>query len=204
MNDSDYRHLSVFLMMLFISYMLGCSSNQAVINEKADEETGSTTLPDTNWQVTFLHHTVFSNISLESLNGDTLSVLYRGTVKTLSVDSITELRFVKQSRFFERILTGAKIGAVVGAVLAALIVNPSSSGNPPYSKTEIQIFGRLIAAVFFGLEGGVLGGLVGGIADLILAQDEALELSRIPPAQKSNIIRVFLSSHGSSRFHVAR
>ena len=199
MNDRPCNKLIVVLFIIpFLSYLLGCSSNQELINEKVNEEVRTTTPADTNWQLTFSNHSILSSIALENLSGDTLYIVFHGMVKMLSVDSISELRFVRQSKFFERVLTGAKIGAVVGAVLAALIVNPSSFGNT--NKTRTQIFGRFIAAVFFGLEGGILGGSIGAVADLIVAQDETLVLTQIPPAQKSNNIQTFLANHGSSRF----
>ncbi len=191
---------------LTILHINDTHSNLAPIGPRSnslEESLGSiaraATVLDTNWQVTFLQHTILPNVAFERLNGDTLVAVYRGMITMLGVDSLTELRLVNRSRFLERVYNGAMIGSIVGAVLAALIVNPSSYGDTPYSKTEISIIGKFIAALFFGLEGGILGGTIGAVADLISAWDETLELSRVPPIQKPNLIRTFLVHHGVSK-----
>jgi gas vesicle protein len=182
---------SLFAILLFLTS--GCSTNHAVKNEKG--EGGSERM---NWQITFSPHSTLSDVALENLDGGTLWIISGGFSRPVSVDSIAELRFVRHSRLWERVTTGAKIGTVVGAVLGALLVNPTASGETPYSRAEIQFIGRFLAAFIFGLEGGILGGLIGAITDFISAQDEVLELSHVPTAQKPNLIRDFLSKQASS------
>jgi gas vesicle protein len=198
MQKNSTKKILMFnsFIILLLFHIPGCSSNKAATNDNEGKES-----QETNWQLTFSEYTVLSNVTLERLNRDTLLIINHGEVAMVSVDSITELRFVKQSNFWKRVLVGAEIGAVVGAVLGALLINPSSSGETPYSKTEIQIAGKFLGAVFFGLEGGVVGSSVGAVADLVLAHDEVLDLSHTPIIVKSSIIQDFLATHGVSKLH---
>ncbi len=174
--------------MLFLSHTQGCITNRTVMGEKGIEKSHATSPLDTNWQATFLYHTKLSNVAIESLIGDTLSVLNQGMIMAVSIDSITELRLVNRSRFLDRVVTGAKFGALVGATFGLLFVNPKS----PFGKIEEKTF----AAIFVGLEVGVLGAFVGAFVDLVSAQDQILELSQVPAVQKPYLIGPFLENHG--------
>ncbi len=155
------------------------------------------TIPQENrWQIKFSdgkNGKIISHLSLERLNGDSLKVQYHGTL-SIPVQSILEIRLVRESQFGKGAAIGSGVGAVLGVISATNIKE-----EPPKNELERAFRENFrdevkAAAIFVGiLGGGLIGGAIGGIIGAAAGADEVYDLSQMNPAGKLTMIQVILS-----------
>lgn len=140
-----------------------------------------------HWQLTLLSGEVRSNIELNDVK-DTLLIFTDSTGnRTVCIDSIAELRFVRYASFWDGAKTGAIIGSAVGVVGGAVFSKP---GGELLEKPEEY---RPLAAIAMGIGLGVVCGLIGGTISVLNGIDDVFDLSYMPLAGKLTTIRVVLA-----------
>lgn len=142
-----------------------------------------------NWQITLTNGKVISNIFLQQVEGDSIALASVSSATTIMkwipVDSITELRHVKKSKFWK----GAGIGFVAGATVGALIgwaTYEKPAPNPDDWFPDLWE-GPEYNAIGGGILGAPVGFLLGGIIGASMGRDEIYDFSKMNHKQKLNL-----------------
>lgn len=148
---------------------------------------------DRRWQVKMSDGSIIGKVELEQLRDDTLFVLSDSGSHAIPVDSIVEVRLVRDISFRDGAKVGWEVGAVAGAIDGA--IEAKGPGLPPNSDLHFladPLVYRPIVALARGIYCGILGSLIGGIVAAIIGTDEVYDFSKVPLAGKLTIINDIL------------
>lgn len=149
---------------------------------------------DRRWQVKLSDGSVIEKVDLDQLRADTLFVLSDSGSQMVSVDSIVELRDVKDVTFWDGAKTGGEVGAIAGAIDGAIYAKgPGLSPNSDLHFLDNPWVYRPIVAFARGIYCGVIGAFFGGIIGAILGTDDVYDFSKVPLAGKLTMIHKILS-----------
>jgi hypothetical protein len=142
-----------------------------------------------HWQLTLSDGEVFSKVQLNDMKDNLLIFSDSTGNRTVFIDSIVELRFVREGKLWKGAMTGTIVGLVVGVVGGAVFSTPSEGKNEIF-KPEDQ---RILSAIGWGIGLGVVGGLIGGTGGAISGIDSIYDLSSVPLNRKSAFIHMIIA-----------
>ncbi len=152
---------------------------------------------ENRWQIKFSdgkNGKIISHLSLERLNGDSLKVQYHGTM-WIPVQSILEIRLVRESQFGKGAGIGSGVGLVVGVIAAA---TSKETSPPPQNDVDRALVFVLrpaeeVAKLGMILSSTLVGALIGGAIGAAAGADEVYDFSQMNLAGKLTMIQVILS-----------
>lgn len=147
---------------------------------------------DYPWNITLASGDTISNISFQSLLGDSFLITSGAESRLISVTPIIEMTKLKKSKFAEGIGIGLLAGGITGALIGlAAYEKPEKSSSEGWS---INIdFGPGFYAGGGAIIGGVLGMVIGGTVGASASEDEVYDLSQYTYEQKVTLIKSKLS-----------
>ncbi len=182
-----------FTLVLCVStVMTGCYTFIPVT--KSDRTEPSRTRP---WQITLADGAIVSQIVVNELRQDSLVVSDGFGIRTIPVQSITEIRYVREGSFWEGAETGAMIGGMIGAATGALVGvelarRPDSANrNKPSEVVGVAVIIGVLFGILYACPGAVIGGTIGAIT----GADDYHNLRKLPLPQKLMRIEAILSRH---------
>jgi hypothetical protein len=144
-----------------------------------------------DYQITLSSGDKIGQISFEKRIGDSVVISHSGQSQLVKIDSIIEIRKIKDSKFW----LGAGIGLLGGAVIGGAVGAASYKESDPSPGTfnfDFSGLTLLSGAVLGGFTGSVCGGLIG----LVAGRDEVYNLSEKSHMEKLMIIES-IKSHES-------
>ncbi len=130
-----------------------------------------------HWTIVLAHGDTISNVSLQQIKNDSLTLAGEEFTKSVPIDSIMELRKPHKSSFWK----GAKIGTLSGIAAGCLFGLANTAGS------NHRYVGDGLIIMTGGVLGGVAGFTVGGIIGAC-SKDRVYDLSQETHVQKYNII----------------
>jgi len=128
---------------------------------------------DNSWVITIATGDTLSGCALNSLEGDSLRIVWSGFPVSLPVESLWKLQYHRRSEFWRGAFYGSAVGAIVGTVV-------SVSGSESSAPAAIAL--------------GTLSGLVaGGLAAEYLSRDDRYDLQGYDSPEKKSIISALLA-----------
>jgi hypothetical protein len=141
------------------------------------------------WQLTLSDGKVFSKIRLTGLK-DTLLIFADSAGEcSVTVDSIVEIRMVRERGFWKGVKKGALVGSAVGIVGGALFSKP---GGHLVGMDRPKIY-RPLSAIALGIGLGIGGGLIGGTISALGGSDDIFDLSYMPHAGRQTAVGALLA-----------
>ena len=142
---------------------------------------------DYPWTITLVNDETISNVTLQSLNGDSLLIASVIGSKWVNIKSITVMKKIVKSKIF----IGMTLGFVVGATTGAIINNaryekPEKHSDWDYFNPGLYIFGG-------GVVGGVIGMAAGGGIGALVSTPKYYILAQYEYEDKIKLIESFLS-----------
>jgi hypothetical protein len=158
----------------------------------------SATLGQSNtWKLTFQNGDTLTNVTLVSFSGDSLSILYKGSNRFIAVNSINEIRLVKESAIWVTMKQYGLISGIVGGIIAGIAIAISAKGGSFFSitlsNTSAKILGVILGVPLYGAICWVLGAIVGSVVGIIKSADEVYDLSNMTFKGKVVTIQTILS-----------
>lgn len=144
------------------------------------------------WTITLTHGDTISNVSLQQLKNDSLTISGESFIKfVLPIDSIVELRKPKPGKpsFWKGAGIGLLTGTVAGGLIGWATYSDSKSSSSSHDSFNLDLdFGPGLNIIGGGLVGGVAGFAVGGIIGASCGKDKVYDLSQKTHIQKYNMI----------------
>ena len=136
------------------------------------------------WQVTTPTGTL-ENVLLETMNGDSLSVIVNGKKSFISIVSVVEVRQTRPSQFW----TGARIGFAAGGIIGGLI------GYSTYSPSnDGEHLGAGLPTLAGALIGGLAGFAIGGPIGSAVSADVVYNLDGMSSAHKRAVVQSIIAA----------
>jgi hypothetical protein len=141
-----------------------------------------------HWNIILAHGDTISNVSLQQLDKDSLTISGEEFTQSVPIDSIMELRKPRKPSFLKGAGIGTLTGTIFGSLLGAATYSDSKSSDGYFDLD----FGPGLNIIGGGLAGGVVGFFVGGIIGSS-DKDKVYNLSQKTPIQKYNTIKWIIS-----------
>lgn len=155
------------------------------------------------WHMTLTDGTVLQGVMLNELRQDSLNFSCDSMNQTIPVESITELRLVKESAVLDGITTGLAVGAAIGAVVGLFVGlepdKPSSNSGivtPIHTAASLAVspVAGVVAMLLYAAGIGSLGCLIGGVFGAATSMDDVYDLSQLPHRGKINTVNWILKT----------
>jgi hypothetical protein len=159
------------------------------------------------WQLTLSTGDILPNCALLKVDGDSLNVTRDSTNQWIKVASISEVRFVRESRVWESAKTWGTYVGLAGAVVSAVAIASSVHGrsDPPSSflrieidDTTAKIFAALLGSIWYGAILGVVGGVVGSVVALVTGRDIVYDLAPMKLNGKLTTLHAIIENRTSN------
>ncbi len=142
-----------------------------------------------HWQMTLSNEEMFSEVQLNDIKDSLLVFTDSIGNRTVCIDSIIELRFVREGKFWKWAVTGAAAGLVVGVVGGAVFSTPSEGKNEIFTPADQ----RMLSTIVWGIGFCAAGGFVGGATGAISGSDDVYDLSSVSLTRKSALIHMIIA-----------
>jgi hypothetical protein len=138
---------------------------------------------DYKWNILLAHGDTLFSVSLLYFTGDYLLTVTGEKTCWISINSITEMTKLRESKAGEGVRYGFLVGGAMGAVI----------GLASYEKPKGGLdLGPGLNALSVGIVGGILGIVIGGAVGKSAGMDQIYDLSQYTYEEKVNCIRNLL------------
>ena len=118
-----------------------------------------------SWQLTLVNGDTIHNVCIQNLKGDSLSILQAGLMSWVRVDSIVEIREIRESELWDGAIYGSLIGTLLGGLIAGLTYE-----EPKPNQFVIRI-NAPAGATLGCVSGFILGLVIGGTLGIDVVYD---------------------------------
>jgi len=149
----------------------------------------STQFSVVSWLINTSNGYRFEVSKVQIINDDSLRIASNGFDLYITIDSIRDIKYNRKitiSKFMNRVKIGFFTGFAVGGFLG-LITTPTAESSFETPSKEGWVIG-------FGLIGGFLGIIIGGMAGSVSGKDKILDMTGWSVAQKKDKIREIMNS----------
>lgn len=142
------------------------------------------------WNVLLHDGNVYSNVELIKVKSDSLVISQFGMYDTIPVESVFQLRQIKESTFWNGAAWGGGIGFSIGFAIGAISAHGSDVTMSTNTFGDITLFEtnqtelKILAGLGAGIIGGVIGALVGG-GITSMSGDTVYDISKMNPREKT-------------------
>jgi len=137
------------------------------------------------WKVTLEKGQVITSATLEEISGDSLAISIVGNRFWIQVQSIAEIRFVKESKTLGGSIFGCCLGAMSGFFFGPALLCDNDGGLEDLLCEPMAALGGLIVL-------GSLGSIIGGGLAKVEGADDVYNLSNLDPLAKLNTVKMIL------------
>jgi hypothetical protein len=139
-----------------------------------------------NWNILLTSGDTYSHVSLRRLENDSLIIYKKKFIKSIAVDSISEL-WRKKSKIVAGSTIGLLIGATCGALIGGVHANQIERDDP-----LSELFAAMDAFFMGLLTGSVIGLSTGAIIGSHHGKSEVYNLSELSHGQKIELLKVLI------------
>lgn len=136
------------------------------------------------WQVTTQTGTL-ENVLLETMNGDSLSVIVNGKKSFISIASVVQVRQTRPSKFLEGAGIGFATGGIIGGIIGYSSYSPSNDG---------EHLGAGLPTLGGALIGGLAGFAIGGPIGLAVSADVVYNLNGMSSTHKRAVVQSIIAA----------
>ena len=154
-----------------------------------------------NLQFVLTSSDTLSQATLLQLHADSVEISHSGQVQWVAIDSISEIRHIKKSKFWKGagigLLGGAFAGGVIGRITYKKDEDEPDSGPGPDFNIDIDSPGlSTFGGAFFG---AIAGTLIGASAGAYAGRDRLYDLSNKSREEKREVIQSIIGKKTKRR-----
>jgi hypothetical protein len=150
-----------------------------------------------SWHLTSNEGVVLSQIELDELEDDYLTIFDTTGRVRIPIESIAKLRYERKGSFWKGMEKGALYGGVFGMVAGAIAgANVKGSDLVIIPDTpSLRLTAAFLGALVYGILGALLGGIFGGVITSLSSVDDVYDLSEMPLRGKQTVIISILKKY---------
>lgn len=151
-----------------------------------------------NCQLTLSSGDTLSNVVLIQVSNDSLNIMQDSSDKWLNVNSITQIRIIKELKIWETAKQYAFYSGIGAPSLSAIIIAISAKGSTGWfgmDNTSAKVLGVIIGAPLYGIAFGLIGGIIGSVIAILDSSDKVYDISQMKLAGKLTTLQGILEQN---------